>query len=248
MHESLFFLSLISLIFLVAGMVKGITGMGLPTVAMSLLGMLMSPASAAALLVIPSFVTNVWQCFSGPAIGPLLRRLWPLMVTIVVGTLWGSSLLANTAPQLSGMALGIALLIYAGYALLAPALTVAPRLEPWLSPLIGLVTGIVTGITGVFVMPAVPYLQALNLDKDELVQALGLSFTISTLALAGGLFMHDVFQLNQLGMSTLVIVPSLLGMWLGQKIRMRISPRRFKQCLLLFLAVLGLQLIIRPFI
>ena len=248
MHESLFFLSLISLIFLIAGMVKGITGMGLPTVAMSLLGMLMSPASAAALLVIPSFVTNVWQCFSGPAIGPLLRRLWPLMVTIVVGTLWGSSLLANTAPQLSGMALGIALLIYAGYALLAPALTVAPRLEPWLSPLIGLVTGIVTGITGVFVMPAVPYLQALNLGKDELVQALGLSFTISTLALAGGLFMHDVFRLNQLGMSTLVIVPSLLGMWLGQKIRVRISPHRFKQCLLLFLAVLGLQLIIRPFV
>lgn len=248
MHESLFFLSLISLIFLVAGMVKGITGMGLPTVAMSLLGMLMSPASAAALLVIPSFVTNVWQCFSGPAIGPLLRRLWPLMVTIVVGTLWGSSLLANTAPQLSGMALGIALLIYAGYALLAPALTVAPRFEPWLSPLIGLTTGVATGITGVFVMPAVPYLQALNLDKDELVQALGLAFTISTLALAGGLFMHDVFRLNQLGMSTLVIVPSLLGMWLGQKVRVRISPRRFKQCLLLFLAVLGLQLIIRPFV
>lgn len=80
-------------------------------------------------------------------------------------------------------------------------------------------------------MPAVPYLQALNLDKDELVQALGLSFTISTIALAGGLFMHDVFKLNQLGMSTLVIVPALLGMWLGQKIRVRISPRRFQAML-----------------
>ena len=86
--------------------------------------------------------------------------------------------------------LGIALLVYASYALIAPALTVSPRFEPWLSPLIGLVTGVVTGITGVFVMPAVPYLQALNLDKDELVQALGLSFTISTIALAGGLFMQ----------------------------------------------------------
>ena len=90
--------------------------------------------------------------------------------------------------------------------------------------------------------------QALNLNKDELVQALGLSFTISTLALAGGLFMHDVFKPNQLSLSTVVIVPALLGMWLGQKVRVRISPRRFKQYLLLFLAVLGLQLIIRPFI
>ena len=171
------------------------------------------------------------------------------MVTIVVGTLWGSSLLANTAPQLSGMALGIALLIYAGYALLAPALTVPPRFELWLSPLIGLATGVITGITGVFVMPAVPYLQALNLDKDELVQALGLTFTISTLALAGGLLMHDVFRLNQLGMSTLLIMPSLLGMWRwDRRSALYISPRRFRQCLLLFLGVLGLQLIIRPFI
>ncbi|AYR21025.1 sulfite exporter TauE/SafE family protein [Alcaligenes faecalis] len=198
---------------LVQMVLQGITGMGLPTVAMS-----------------------------------LLRRLWPMMLTIVLGTLWGSSLLANTSPQLSGMALGIALLVYAGYALIAPTLTVSPRFEPWLAPLIGLVTGVVTGITGVFVMPAVPYLQALNLNKDELVQALGLSFTISTLALAGGLFTHDVFKPNQLSLSTVVIIPALLGLWLGQKVRVRISPRRFKQYLLLFLAVLGLQLIIRPFI
>ena len=199
MHESLFLLSLISLIFLVAGMVKGITGMGLPTVAMSLLGMLMSPASAAALLVIPSFVTNVWQCFSGPAIGSLLRRLWPLMVTIVVGTLWGSSLLANTAPQLSGMALGIALLIYAGYALLAPASTIPPRLELWLSPLIGLVTGIVTGITGVFVMPAVPYLQALNLrTRMNWCKPWGCPLLFPPWHWQASLFMHDVFRLNQL--------------------------------------------------
>ena len=136
---------LIGVTFLVAGMVKGITGMGLPTVAMSLLGLVMSPASAAALLVLPSFITNVWQCFAGPSMLALLRRLWSMMLTIVLGTLWGSTLLANTSPQLSGMALGIALLVYASYALIAPALTVSPRFEPWLSPLIGLVTGVVTG-------------------------------------------------------------------------------------------------------
>lgn len=77
--------------------------------------------------------------------------------------------------------------------------------------------------------------------------AVGQDFTLSTIALAGGLFMHEVFKLHRLGMSTLVIAPALLGMWLGQKIRVCISPRRFKQCLLLFLAALGLQLIIRPF-
>ena len=52
--------------FVVAGFVKGVTGMGLPTVAMGVLGTLMLPAQAAALLLLPSFVTNVWQLFAGP--------------------------------------------------------------------------------------------------------------------------------------------------------------------------------------
>ena len=56
----------ILLIFVAAGLVKGITGMGLPTLAMALLGSLMAPASAAALLVVPSFATNVWQLLAGP--------------------------------------------------------------------------------------------------------------------------------------------------------------------------------------
>ena len=48
-------------------------------------------------------------------------------------------------------------------------------------------TGIITAATGVFVIPAVPYLQAIGLEKDQLVQALGLSFTVSTLALAANI-------------------------------------------------------------
>ena len=80
-----------------------------------------------------------------------------------------------------------------------------------------------------FVMPAVPYLQSLNFSKDELIQALGLSFSISTIALAIGLFMHSSFHFEQLSLSAVAIVPALLGMWVGQKIRAKISPKRFRQ-------------------
>lgn len=247
MHESIFFLSLLTLTFLAAGLVKGVTGMGLPTVAMGLLSIVMPPASAAAMLVIPSFVTNVWQWLAGPNTARLLRRLWPMMVGIVLGTVGGASLLVRADPLWSGLALGIALLVYAGYALVSPAVSIPTHIEPWLSPIVGLITGVVTGATGVFVMPAVPYLQALRLDKDDLVQALGLSFTVSTLALAAGLLMHGAFRLDQLGLSALVIVPALAGMWLGQRIRARISSQRFRQFFLLFLGLLGLELVSRPF-
>ncbi len=233
--------------FLCAGVVKGVTGMGLPTVAMGVLGAVMSPLAAAAMLVIPSFVTNAWQMLGGQDTARLLRRFWAMMLCIVFGTLVGTRLLVAVDPAWSGRGLGLALIVYAAYALLLPALTVPARWEARLSPLIGLVTGVLTGVTGIFTLPAVPYLQALGLQKDELVQALGLSFTVSTLALAGGLFVQGAFRVDQLGLSLLAIIPALMGMWLGTRLRQRISPKVFRVGFLLFLVVLGLELVLRPF-
>jgi len=247
-HETFLFLLLLTLTFLVAGTVKGVTGMGLPTVAMGLLGTVMAPAVAAAMLIIPSFVTNAWQLLAGSATTTLLRRLWLMMLGIVVGTVGGASLLVRVDPKWSGLALGIALVLYAAYALISPVLSVPSRLDRWLSPIFGLVTGTITGATGVFVMPAVPYLQALRLEKDELVQALGLSFTVSTIALAVGLSAHGSFKVDQVGLSTIAVVPALAGMWLGQQIRARISPRRFRQFFLSFLLLLGVELAFRTFL
>ena len=198
------------LIFIAAGLVKGVTGMGLPTVAMGLLGLLMPPQAAAALLVLPSLLTNLWQLLAGPA-----------------------------------LALGAALIVYAGYALCSPVFQVSGRVEKWLSPLMGGLTGLITGATGVFVIPAVPWLQALGFRRDELVQALGLSFTLSTLAMAAGLALHDGWHDDAWLLSALALLPALLGMWLGQRIRSRLSPQRFRQGFLLFLLALGLELVLR---
>ncbi|HEY6774347.1 MAG TPA: sulfite exporter TauE/SafE family protein [Oxalicibacterium sp.] len=233
--------------FLGAGVVKGVTGMGLPTVAMGVLGAVMSPLTAAAILIIPSFVTNVWQMLAGGNTLRLLRRLWAMMLCIVIGTVLTARLLVIVDPVWSGRALGIALIAYAAYALFSPTISIPERLEPWLSPVIGIVTGVLTGATGVFTLPAVPYVQSLGLQKDELVQALGLSFTVSTVALAGGLVAQDAFRLDQLGLSLLAVIPALVGMWLGAIVRQKISPKTFRRCFLLFLIILGLELALRPF-
>jgi len=247
MHESLSFYGLLTAVFIAAGLVKGVTGMGLPTIAMALLSLGMPPATAAGLLLVPSFVTNLWQLLAGPALLPLLRRLWLMMACILVSTVAASVWLLRAHPAGAGLALGLALILYAAYTLCAPALTLSPRSEKSLAPLVGLITGAITGATGVFVMPAVPYLQALGLDKDDLVQALGLSFTLSTLALAAGLLVHDALRLEQAGLSLLAILPALAGMWLGQKLRARISQKRFRQYFLCFLLLLGGELVWRAF-
>ena len=136
------------LIFIAAGLVKGVTGMGLPTVAMGLLGLLMPPQAAAALLVLPSLLTNLWQLLAGPALAQIVRRLWLMMTGIIIGTLAGSSLLIGLNPRWSALALGAALIVYAGYALCSPVFQVSGRVEKWLSPLMGGLTGVITGATG----------------------------------------------------------------------------------------------------
>lgn len=233
-------------VFILAGFIKGVIGLGLPTVAVGLLGLMMAPAQAAALLVVPSLVTNVWQLAAGPRLLPLLRRLWPMMLGIAVGTWAGSGLLAANGSGYATVGLGLALITYAVVSLAAPRLRVPARAEPWLAPLIGAATGLVTAATGVLVIPAVPYLQALALDKDDLVQALGLSFTVSTAALAASLAREGLFAPTLAAASLLALVPALLGMVFGQRIRARVHPARFRLYFFLGLLAVGGHLAIRP--
>ena len=236
----------IAVIFFVAGFVKGVTGMGLPTVAMGALGALLNPLTAAALLLAPSFVTNVWQLLAGPRFGALLLRLWPMMAMIVIGTLAGSTLLAGGNAGRTTMALGLALVFYSAYTLLAHQHRAPSHWQPWASPLVGLATGVMTGATGVFVIPAVPYLQALGFERDELVQALGLSFSISTIALAIALLSHGTLPISALTTSVLAVIPALVGMVAGQAVRMRISQDVFRRGFLVCLLILGLEMALRP--
>lgn len=241
-------LLIIGATFLGAGMVKGVTGMGLPTVAMGVLGAVISPLMAASLLIVPSFATNLWQLASGPSLRAIIRRLWPMMVAIGAGSILGGAWLAKGDAQVTTTVLGIALIVYATYTLLARQLVVSRRLEPLLSPVIGGLTGILSGATGVFVIPAVPYLQALDLSRDDLVQALGLSFTVSTVALALALGAHGAIEGEGMALSFLALGPALLGMWIGQRLRHRISPAAFRRVFLLFLLVLGTEMSLRPVI
>lgn len=231
--------------FVLAGTVKGVTGMGLPTVAMGILGALISPVAAAGMLLLPSFLTNIFQLYEGGNLAALLQRLWPMMLTIVLGTVASSSLLASGSSQATTVALGIALIVYALWTLFARPLHVPARHERWLSPLIGLLTGLLTGGTGVFVIPAVPYIQSLGLERDELVQALGLSFTFSTLALAAGLWWHGALQEIAISTSVMAVVAALIGLFAGQRIRKRISPLAFKRGFLICLVLLGGDMVLR---
>lgn len=234
-------------IFTIAGIVKGVTGIGLPTVAMGMLGFFMSPVAAAGMLILPSFITNIWQLLSGPHLKATLLRLWPMMIAIVAGTLIGIRLMTGGAAVWTTSALGAALATYAAFSLVARPFSLPLALEKWLSAPVGFITGLLTGGTGVFVVPAVPYIQSLGFQRDDLVQALGLSFTVSTMALALGLASQSALQTQELTISALAVIPALLGMWAGQKIRHIVSPTTFRRWFLICLLILGCELFLRAF-
>ncbi|HXT07310.1 MAG TPA: sulfite exporter TauE/SafE family protein [Roseiarcus sp.] len=235
----------VALIFLLAGLVKGVAGMGLPTVAMGLLGLVAAPAQAAALVVIPSLVTNLWQFLSGRRWLALARRTWPMLAAIGLATWESAGLMTGPGAARALTWLGLVLVVYAAIGLAKIRISVPARHEAWLSAAVGAATGLVTGATGVFVIPAVPYLQALGFEKDNLVQVLGLSFTTSTLALAAGLASRGAFRLSEAGASALCVAPALIGMTVGQAIRTRVNPATFRLIFLAGLALLGADLIAR---
>ena len=234
---------LTSAVFILAGLVKGLIGLGLPTVSMALLALLMAPAEAAALLTVPSLVTNIWQIRPWTALRPMLRRLGLMQLGICFGTLAGAWVLGAPAGAWAMVSLGAALIGYAAWGLAGTRISVKPQTERWLGPLVGAVTGLVTAATGVFVIPAVPYLQALGLQRDELIQAMGISFTVSTLALAVGLYFNARYSGAVLEASLLMLLPTLGGMCVGQFLRQKLSPALFQKCFLGSLIVLGVHMI-----
>ncbi len=238
-------LAFIAFVFLIGGFSKGVLGMGLPTVTMGLLAVAMTPIQAAAFLIVPSFATNLWQMLSGGHFRALCARLWPFLVPLIPATWLASGAMTGDYAGYAGPALGITLLIYAGLTLGGLKWRVAPAHEKITGVLVGIATGLVTGVTGVFVMPAVPFLQAIGLEKDELVQALGIAFMVSTAALAMGLGRAGMFGLDEAANSLVALLPALAGMWLGQSVRAKLSVAMFRRVFFLGLTALGAYLVLR---
>lgn len=235
----------ITAVFLAAGVVKGVSGMGLPTLAMALLGLVMPPAAAAALMVWPSLATNVAQCI-GPHWRSLVRRLWPMWLALAAVS-WLSPLpnLASAGAS-ARVALGLVLIGYGLWGWLKPGIPDLRQQTVWAGAVAGALSGMLTVATGVFVMPLVPFLQSLKLDKDELVQALGLSFAVATLSLALSLPRSGLaLPAGGLTVVALALAAAGLGLGIGAMARRRLQAAVFQRALHAVFIVLGAVLVLR---
>jgi len=241
-------LTVVALTFLLAGLVKGVIGLGLPTISLALLTAALGLPQAMALLLVPSFVTNLWQAMAGGEGRAILGRLWRFLAMAGLTVWLGAAALTRLDLALLSALLGLLLVVYALASLSGWRLAVRRSQEPWLGPLLGTVNGVLTGMTGSFVVPGVLYLQALGLPRDMLIQAMGILFTVSTAALALALGTNRLLSAELGLVSSAAVVPAILGMILGQRLRHGLSERRFRTVFFLALLALGSYIILRSLI
>lgn len=236
------------LIFLLAGFVKGVIGLGLPTVSLALLTAFLDLPVSVMLMVIPSAVTNIWQAVDGAHTVALLRRFWTLLLASAIGVSLSLGMLLVANPKAMTGLLGITLCVYAAISLRGAGLIPRIAHERFLSPVIGLATGVLAGATGSLVIPVVPYIQALKLERDALVQMMGMSFAVSTCAIGLAMVGHGSYDSRLALVSLVALAPAILGMKVGQRFRRRLSEIVFRRILFIGLFVVGVRLIWKGFV
>jgi len=238
-------LAAVAAVFLLAGTVKGTIGMGLPTISLGLMVAFLDLPVAMAMVVVPSLLTNVWQAATGGHFKEIVSRHWPFYVA-ATGTVWiGGVILARADFDLLSALLGGILVVYAlvGLAGYRPKISDKQRLAAGWG--LGALNGLFTGLTGAYIVPGLLYLQAAGFSRDAFIQAMGLLFLLSTIGLAANLAGLRFYSGELLMLSTLAMIPTTAGLFLGVRLRHLLSEAAFRRVFLVSTLGLGVFIIVK---
>jgi len=230
---------------LLAAIVKGAIGFGFPTLGTPLLALVVDVKTAVAVLVIPNMVMDGLQLRRSGPIGDAPRRLAPLLLFTMIGTVIGTKLLVALSPRAATMILGVFIL---GYVLLDLA-RLSPRVPPsWeltLAAPVGLAAGIMGGITNAPGTPIALYLVALGMEKKEFVRSIAFTFLVVKGVQLVTLVWYGLLTWSLAVVSLGLAATGLAGFALGLKLQDRLDQRSFSRAVLIFLAALGVWLLVR---
>lgn len=232
-------------VYFFAATAKGVTGLGFSTTCLPFLVMTVGLKEALPLLLIPSVASNLQVMYGAGRFRETLARFWPMLVATIPGLLLGLWILGDADGTVLGALLGGVLLAYVTFAYANPEMRLPARWERPLQPASGFVTGLVNGLTGSQVMPSMPFLMALHLERNLFVQAINCSFTLSSLIMAAGLVKLGLMTEGAVVVSAIGIVWATMGIRVGERIRHRLSPDQFRLAVLIMLACMGVALMMQ---
>ncbi|MEM6623004.1 MAG: sulfite exporter TauE/SafE family protein [Pseudomonadota bacterium] len=242
-------LALIAVIFLIAGVVKGTVGIGLPTASVGLMSQVIEPRTAIALVVFPSLLANAWQIWRAGRVAEMLRRFWVYLVCLmgVIG-LVSTFLTGALETQTLMVVLGAVIVLFSVMSLAWQPPFLPARYDKTGQAVSGIASGALGGMTGIWAPPMVTYLMARRVEKDAFVAATGVMIFLGTLPLIGGFWANGMITGPLAVISLAMTLPAIAGFQIGEQLRRRLDADRFRKVVLLVFLVMGLNLIRRALI
>jgi uncharacterized membrane protein YfcA len=235
----------IFLVFMFGGVVKGVTGVGLPLVLVPLLGPFIGVPVAIGLVSVPMVVANIDQSLEGGDTLQAIRGLWPILLPLVAGALVGVQFLISIDRHTLYLVMGIVFLAIAGLFLVMPRLRINRRAERWAAPLVGLFAGLLGGISAMFGPPLIAFQIGLGTAPNLFVKRMAILALTASATMLLALCGSGALTWTDMLVSAAMIVPIQLGMPIGRRLRGYVPPSVFRRLILLTLAVSGLDMLRR---
>jgi uncharacterized membrane protein YfcA len=241
MPEPIFFFVLFALV--LSAFIKGSLGLGFSTICLAILANVIDLKTAISIVVLPSLLSNLIVMAEVGNFRISLRKFYAMILMSAPGMALGLQLLRENDNTASVSVLAIVLIIYGCWGWFNHKTKIDDQKITRLNPIIGFVTGCVNGATGSQIFPVMPYLLSLNISKDVLVQTINLSFTLNSIIMLGFLYYIDALDTASIANYSLGVIPVVIGVWLGGKVRKRLPEKRFKQSVMILIVALGLLLL-----
>ena len=232
---------------LIGGLAKGSVGVGLPLIGVPVMANFMSVPQTLMLLTVPIFLTNIWQAIEGGNLSVVLRRFWPMAVALAVGIGVGAQLLIRLDDQTLYLIMGSVVLVQPLLRLAQPQKFSIPGWLKSIGPAISFISGVIGGVSGFFGPLVMAYLASLQLQKDLFTATIAMMFTIGGLSLMIFLSQVGLMRSGEFLASSIAMIPVAIGVYLGQKIRSKISQIQFERALTAILLLTGISLLAKAF-
>ncbi|KSV64890.1 hypothetical protein N185_34450 [Sinorhizobium sp. GW3] len=238
-------LSVVIVALLLGGIFKGVSGMGLPLIALPVMAIAIPVPTAVSILSVPVLLSNVVQVREGSGFRRAVKRFWPLLLGLCAGIIVGAPILVLLSQSITEIILGVVLLAFLCSEMLTFAPAVPARYERVLGAGVGFFGGLVGGLTTLFGPPLIVFLSSLRLSKDDFIPALGLCYLTGCSALYLILIGNSVLGSREAAMSLAAVLPVIIGMRIGRWLRDRLNQRIFMIVVRLSLTFIGASLVLK---
>jgi len=229
--------------FLIAGTIKGIAGIGMPTIALGLMTLALDPRTAITVILFPLIVSNAWQFYRAGDMWAAIKRYRYFLATMMTLIFISAVFSAGASDRLIYGVLGTVILIFVAVNVLGTPPELPERHVERAQLILGGLTGLFGGLAAVYAPGVAIYLSMRRVDKDEMVRATGLMVFAGSLPLLAGYLTQNLLTPRLSLISLAMVIPTLLGFQVGERIRAHLSQEKFRGVFFVVFFILGLNLL-----